>query len=187
MRTRQTGRDGITGENLLHQKKKRNFWLLLGAFLFAFHGVLHPLFHAETHPDERTTETAAYRNDFSKRCAPAISLHCPVCSGIFQAAELPELLLLPEVSRSVLQYPEYPGLPFSRRSTGFRARAPPCLARLNPRENLLIQSVRIAAGFRSIVRNFRKKHHAQAFQSFNRSPFLRASLPRMLPFYRIQR
>lgn len=128
VRTLQTGRDGITGENLLHQKKKRNFWLLLGAFLFAFHGVLHPLFHAEPHPDERTTETAAYRNDFSKRCAPAISLHCPVCSGIFQAAELPELLLLPEVSRSVLQYPEYPGLPFSRRSTGFRARAPPCLA-----------------------------------------------------------
>ena len=114
---------------LSRQRKKLNCLLLFGALLFAVHGVLHPLFHADAHFNEKASgQESVYQNDSSGYCDGLLSLHCPVCSGIFQAAELPELLLLPEVSRSVLQYPEYPGLPGSRRSAGFRARAPPCFA-----------------------------------------------------------
>lgn len=54
--------------------------------LFAFNGVLHPLFHTAAAQRGKTAETAAYdfRDDRHAQLHPAP--HCPVCTGIFSAA-----------------------------------------------------------------------------------------------------
>ena len=72
---------------MLQRLTGRRFLLFLGAMLFAFNGVLHPLFHTAAAQRGKTAETAAYdfRDDRHAQLHPAP--HCPVCTGIFSAAE----------------------------------------------------------------------------------------------------
>ncbi len=107
---------------MLQRLTGRRFLLFLGAMLFAFNGVLHPLFHTAAAQRGKTAETAAYdfRDDRHAQLHPAP--HCPVCTGIFSAAE-------PAADAAML-FHEPPAAP----AASFPAAVPACAqARAPPR------------------------------------------------------
>ncbi|MBS1372211.1 MAG: hypothetical protein HPZ91_19880 [Lentisphaeria bacterium] len=110
---------------MLRKLTQRRFLLFLGAILFALHGVLHPLFHAEgSAPAERNAE-AALHDSSGERHALCLSLHCPVCSGVFHAADVPESLSVPPAALHAPQYAPLLQRPASGTVPESCARAPP--------------------------------------------------------------
>ncbi len=91
----------------------RNIPLFIAALTFALSGLLHPLFHG--HGEPRVQDETA------------ISIHsdCPVCHGIFQAAELPETLSLPAELPKLSFVIPLPAQPDFRAIVPHGARAPP--------------------------------------------------------------
>jgi hypothetical protein len=118
---------------VLRKLKKHRLLLYLGAILFAFSGVLHPLFH----PDggccnDRRTITAQQHSDHRRhdRNAPLHQVsHCPVCAGLFSSAEVPAPPVEPAVPEQPAVYVCILSTPHQPEFAVYRqVRAPPVLS-----------------------------------------------------------
>lgn len=81
----------MTGLFVICRRRGFRFGLLFAALLFAANGLLHPLFHGASCRGEQRGAlllSASSRMDAAAPTAAADAgkLHCPVCSGIFNAA-----------------------------------------------------------------------------------------------------
>lgn len=108
--------------NFLHK-----LFPVLAAFLFAFNGLLHPLFHAQSHEAQGAASEIRQMEHGELFAATQLFHSCPICSGLFSAADLPaQQLQTPEFnSESDFIFPVE--RPLSFHHFLHRSRAPPQL------------------------------------------------------------
>lgn len=106
---------------MLRKLKHHGFLLFAGALLFAFSGVLHPLFHMD--PGGSGTSCADNGGDKAPdHAAPT----CPVCAGTFSAVELPEIPELPILPVVPVDFFSVCAIPHQSECVFFRpGRSPP--------------------------------------------------------------